>query len=186
MRIPHIILTIIEYNKGSFTGKTLLQKAIFFLNELADLKINFKPHYYGPYSSDVAVALENLVGLGFLREIEERFHSNWDVWGEVKRYTFELTDEGKEIVEEIKQSPIDKADYKKIRTILQKLGRFAESKDYDQLSKAAKILHIVKSNRRITKTGIKREASTLGWRLSSDEINKMAAFLNKLGLVSTH
>jgi len=179
MRITDIILTVVDHN-GKFTGRTLLQKAIFFLNEIADLKISFRPYYYGPYSADVAIALENLVNIGFLNEIEERFPANWNVWGEVKRYTFKLTTEGREIMKIIKKSP----EYRDIRTILDKLGKFAVSKDYDKLSKAAKIYHIVKSKGEITKLGIKQEAKKLGWNLTKNEIKDMSSFLKKLGLIN--
>lgn len=179
MRLTDLILIIISHNNGKFIGRTLLQKAIFFLNELANLDISFKPHYYGPYSSEIAVALENLVGIGFLNEIEERFASDWNVWGEVRRYTFELTSDGKEILKEIKKTP----DYKRIKDLLDKLGNFSESKDYDKLSKAAKIYHIVKSKEKITNKGIKEEATKLGWLLKSNEIDDMSSFLEKLGLI---
>lgn len=179
MRLTDLILIIVSHNSGKFIGRTLLQKALFFLNELAHLDISFKPHYYGPYSSDVAVALENLVGIGFLNEIEERFASDWNVWGEVRRYTFELTSDGKEILKKIKKSP----DYKKIKDLLDKLGNFSESRDYDKLSKAAKIYHIVKSKEKITKTGIEEEASKLGWQLTPNEIGDMSSLLEKLGLI---
>ena len=178
MRISDIILTVIDHN-GRFTGRTLLQKAIFFLNELADLNISFRPYYYGPYSSDVAIALENLVTIGFLNEIEERYSTGWNVWGEVRRYTFKLTDEGKEIIKNIKRT----SDYKNIKNILDKLGKFAESKDYDKLSKAAKIYHIIKSKGEITKVGIKEEAKKLGWNLNKEEITDMSSFLAKLNLI---
>jgi uncharacterized protein YwgA len=179
MRITDIILTVIDHN-GQFTGRTLLQKAIFFLNEIVDLNISFRPHYYGPYSSDVAIALENLVNIGFLNETEERFSAGWNVWGEVRRYTFELTNEGKEIMETIRKSP----KYQNIKKILDKLGKFAVSKDYDKLSKAAKIYHIVKSKGEITKLGIKQEAKKLGWNLTKNEITDMSSFLEKLGLIN--
>jgi hypothetical protein len=179
MRISDIILIVIDHN-GQFTGRTLLQKALFFLNEIADLNISFRPYYYGPYSSDVAIALENLVNIGFLNEIEERFPSNWNVWGEVKRYTFKLTTEGKEIIKSIKKSP----EYQDIKTILNKLGKFAVSKDYDKLSKAAKIYHIVKNKGKITKLGIKDEAKKIGWNLTKAEITDMSSFLEKLGIIN--
>ncbi len=176
--LPYLILTIVDHN-NTFIGKTLLQKAVYFINEIAGLGVNFRPHYYGPYSSDVAVALENLVSIGFLNEVEERFSSDWDVWGEVRRYTFELTGEGKEILKKFKQTQ----QYKDIKNILKKLDRFTVSHDYDKLSKAAKIYHIVKSNGTVTGPKIKRKASQLGWRLESSEINEMSSFLERLGLI---
>lgn len=180
MRLTDLILIVIDHNKGKFIGRTLLQKAIFFINELADQNISFRPHYYGPYSSEVAVALENLVGIGFLNETGERFSGGWNVWGEVKRYTFELTGEGKEIVQTIKKTN----EYKDIKKTLKKLGEFAESKDYDKLSKAAKIYHIVKSKGKITEANIKKEASRLGWFLKHEEIDEMSSLLEKLNLIT--
>jgi uncharacterized protein YwgA len=181
MRLTDLILIVIDNNKGMFTGRTLLQKAIFFLNELAGQDISFNPHYYGPYSPEVAIALENLVGIGFVNEIEERFSGGWNVWGEVRRYTFKLTDEGKQIVKLIKRKP----DYRRIKSVLDKLGKFGESRDYDKLSKAAKIYHIVKSKGKITQAEIKKEASNLGWQLKRAEIDEMSSFLEKLDLIRT-
>lgn len=178
LQLPYLILTIVDHNKR-FVGKTLLQKAVYFINEISALDIHFKPHYYGPYSSEVAVALENLVSIGFLNEIEERFSSDWNVWGEVRRFTFELTAEGKEILKGIKRTP----EYSRIKRVLGKLDRLAESHDYDKLSKAAKIYHIVKSNGNVTVPKIKKEASKLGWSLNSTEIDKMSSFLERLGLM---
>lgn len=177
--LPSLILTIVDHNK-KFIGRTLLQKAVYFVNELADLGVYFRPHYYGPYSSDVAVALENLVSIGFLNETEERFSPDWNVWGEVRRYTFELTSEGKEILKGIKAT----SGYKEINKILKKLDRFKVSQDYNKLSKAAKIYHIVKSNGEVTVPKIKKEASLLGWSLeSTDDIDEMSSFLEKLELI---
>jgi hypothetical protein len=99
--------------------------------------------------------------------------------GEVRRYTFKLTDEGKEIMQKNKKT----SDYRNIKKILEKLGKFAVSKDYDKLSKAAKIYHIVKSKRKITKIGIKEEAKKLSWNLTKNEITDMSSFLQKLGLI---
>lgn len=178
MNISDIVLVIIEHNKEKFIGKTLLQKTVFFLNELLGLGIPFKPHYYGPYSSEVAIAIENLVALDFLKETEESF-SVWNVWGEVKRYIYELTDEGREILKDIKKQ----SEYNEILKKLNTIGTFSESKDYNKLSKAAKIYHIVKAKGEITKSDIKKEASKLGWSLKGEEINETASFLKNLNLV---
>ncbi|MBI3582620.1 MAG: hypothetical protein HY096_01550 [Nitrospinae bacterium] len=178
MEPSYIILTIIKHNNGKFIGKTLLQKTVFFLNELLRLGIPFKPHYYGPYSSEVAVAIENLVALGFLKEVEESFPV-WDVWGEVRRYIYELTDEGEEILSDIKSHP----QYNNILEQLNLIGTYSESKDYDKLSKAAKIYYIVKAKEKINRNGIKKEANKLGWSLEDKEINNLSSFLEELNLV---
>ena len=180
MNITDIILTVVKHNKEKFIGKTLLQKTIFFLNELLGLNISFKPHYYGPYSFEVAVAIENLVALGFLKETEEVFPV-WNVWGEVKRYIYELTDDGKEILRDIEYN--NPTEYKDVLAKLDLMGTYSESKDYDKLSKAAKIYHIVKIKDELTKSEIEKEAAKLGWHLKPEEINAMTSFLEKLDLV---
>jgi len=178
MNITDIVLIVVKHNDGQFIGKTLLQKTVYFLNELLKLGIPFKPHYYGPYSSEVAIAIENLVALGFLNEAEESFPV-WGVWGEVKRYIYKLTDEGKELLEDIKCLPL----YMDIEKQLDLIGTFSESKDYDKLSKAAKIYHIVKAKGRVIRPDIKKEADSLGWSLKDTEINGLVAFLREMDLV---
>ena len=178
MDVKDVVLTVVSNEGGSFTGNTLLQKKIFFLNEGLSIGISFKPHYYGPYSEEVASEINTLVGLNFLSKSVETFPSE-NIWGEIRRYTYELTEEGNELLEEIK----NERDYNSIIDFLNKMGRFSETEDYNKLSKAAKVFHIVKRQEKVTKGKIKEEANKLGWRLNSEEVEKVTSFLADMGFV---
>ena len=69
MNIYDLILTVVANEpKDLVLGRTLLQKKLFFLNELISESIQFSPHYYGPYSRDVAETVDSLVSAGILRD----------------------------------------------------------------------------------------------------------------------
>ena len=179
MEAKDIVLAVIDYEEGEFTGNTLLQKRIFFLNEMLNMGITFKPHYYGPYSEEVASAINTLVGLSFLMKSEEAFPSDKNIWGEIKRYTYKLTVEGTEIVNEIKTDN----EYARLRKYLNKMGAFSETKDYQKLSRAAKVFHIVKLKGKTTTEKTKEEAHRLGWKLAPREIQDVTSFLVDMKLV---
>jgi len=178
MEVKDVVLTVVSHEGGSFTGNTLLQKKIFFLNEGLSMGISFKPHYYGPYSEEVASEINTLVGLNFLSKSAETFPSN-NIWGEIRRYTYELTEEGEEILGEIK----NESEHEKIIEFLNKMGRFSEAGNYNKLSKAAKVFHIVKRKKEVTKNKIREEANKLGWRLNSGEVEEVTSFLADMGFV---
>jgi len=55
---------------GSISGKTKLQKTIYFLGVLTDdlAELGYRPHYYGPYSGVVAQAVDHLRTIGVLEQ----------------------------------------------------------------------------------------------------------------------
>lgn len=57
-------------NDGSIRGRTTLQKIVYFISvHVPDNSIGYSPHFFGPYSVDVASGLANLQSLGFVYEI---------------------------------------------------------------------------------------------------------------------
>ncbi len=61
------ILALLAYGKGVVRGKTRLQKALFLIDRLEEaypgvdfVPARYEPREYGPFSRDVAKALENL------------------------------------------------------------------------------------------------------------------------------
>jgi uncharacterized protein YwgA len=70
---PHLAAArIIQYAGGELVGRTRLQK-IAYLMQLAglDKEFSFEYHHYGPYSEDLAQAIEIASALGPVKE-EER------------------------------------------------------------------------------------------------------------------
>ncbi len=182
MLLGDLILVIVDYSGGRFIGRTLLQKRIFFLNELLQLGIRFSPHYYGPYSKEVSRSIDNLVAVGFLDEVVESFGYE-PIWGETRRYIYKLTDDGREILAGIKEKEGRKL--VEVTDCLNVMGSYNQASDYNRLSKAAKVYHIVKAKGPITLQRIKEEADKLGWQLraSGTEMGEIVSFLENLGLI---
>lgn len=82
MNISALVLAVVENEPGNHVvGRTLLQKKIFFLKEMISEQVKFFPHYYGPYSREVAGAVDSLVSAGILKEIAENYPSVETAWG---------------------------------------------------------------------------------------------------------
>ena len=69
MHIQDLILLIVaNQDEGDLQGRTILQKKLYFLSVLNKsdhcTDLVFRPHYYGPYSSEVAENLDILVSSG--------------------------------------------------------------------------------------------------------------------------
>ncbi len=62
------ILSLLE-EAGQITGRTKFQKIVFILkNKEIPFKEKFKYHYFGPFSSDLQLEIDELVDRGFLLE----------------------------------------------------------------------------------------------------------------------
>jgi L-lactate permease len=47
-------MMVIDAAEGKITGRTTIQKIIYFGTIKNTVKTTYRPHYYGPYSADVA------------------------------------------------------------------------------------------------------------------------------------
>ena len=97
----HFVHLVLQAFEGRICGRTKLQKTVFFLGVLTgNLEaLGYRPHYYGPYSDDVAAAVNRLKALGFLEESSLQTGLVGEDGFELARHDFTLTDEGKEIAE---------------------------------------------------------------------------------------
>lgn len=181
------VLLALKATDGKLVGRTLLQKRLYFLNELLDLGIKFRPHYYGPYSREVADAVDSLVSSGLLRETVEYFEDVEDAYGDLRRYTYALSEDSDEAIGTLAEA----ADSKQSALIEEKareINALAQANDYRDLSIAAKIHHIVGLRGKVTVGELAKEALQLGWSLpeSDQGMNEKAVnFLKELGLVTT-
>src|SRR5438128_250720 len=59
------------------TGRTMAQKLIFLLTKESPLRrslgLNYRMHYYGPYSREVTQESENLIAFGLIEEVPREF-----------------------------------------------------------------------------------------------------------------
>ncbi len=178
-----IVLLVIEEAGGNMQGKTLLQKRIYFLSLRLGLKLGYRPYYYGPYSPIVDDALGDLKGLRFVEERERGFRAVNEEGFRVKRYDYELTEDGRLIVERIqKRYPNEHG------RIVQALHEIREAgePDYNTLSVAAKAHFILSSQGEpMTAEEIIKMAQRFNWKISEDKFREAASFLEKMDLVKS-
>jgi|SRR5581483_8332467 len=181
----YLILLTIDNNGGQLSSKTLLQKRTYFLSVLLDFDMSFKAHFYGPFSPEIESCLTQLKTLGFIEERPIKFGIADTVGFEYRRYDYELTDDGEEIVASLNKTY--PREVKRVNAVLDKLKEAGDTGDYVSLSIAAKINHILRmGEREMGFNEIKGAAKKLGWSIGDQEIEKAASFLKNLKLVSVH
>jgi len=178
-----IVLATIAEAGGTIQGRTLLQKRVYFLEILLGVYLGYRPHYYGPYSPLVDSALGELQGLRFVEEHQRGFGTNEDGF-EVKRYDYELTQDGQVIARLLAERR--GSDYQAVAQALRRL-REAGDPDYLTLSVAAKTHYILHcKGAPMTGDEIREVGGRLNWKISDTQLNEAVAFLARLGLVQQH
>jgi uncharacterized protein YwgA len=164
-------------------GRTKLQKLVYFVGALTGRlgSLGYRPHYYGPFSPEVAGAIDRLRGLGFL---EQRALSGGavDPHGfEVVRYDYALTDDGKLVAEEkAKDHP---AKWEKIQEAVEKL-RQAQAEDYVKLSIAAKTYFLLGEMKGVSSLSqLQQMTPRFGWKVEQQEMIEAGRLLASLGLI---
>ena len=66
MDVPDAIVVTLGAVADKIIGRTVIQKLIYFEMILGLVDANYRPHYYGPYSSEVAGTIQELAALGFV------------------------------------------------------------------------------------------------------------------------
>ena len=177
-----ILLVVSEEHESKLVGRTLLQKKIYFLNELLHGPIRFSPHNYGPFSPQVARAVDSLVAAGILNEEAEKVIPLEMPWGESTRYQYVIKD--KQEISKIVRKNAPK-EYDAALSSLQKLNSRPEAQDYRTLSIAAKVHQILRLKGKLKKSEFPKEARKLGWRnLRKPDIDKAVEFLSSLELLT--
>ena len=181
MKIRHLILMLLDAWGGRIDSKTKLQKEIYFISLLLNRDLGFKAHYYGPYSTEVENALDELIGAGFV-DIKR------NIWGvnirygfEAKKYDFSLTGSGRKFARILAGESPD--EHRVIRKFVGKL-REIKNPDYLSLSIAAKAYFILnKEGRPLTKKQIREKARDFGWKVGENDIDTAIDILKNLDFV---
>jgi uncharacterized protein YwgA len=166
---------------GTIRGKTMLQKRMYFLSVKLDLDLRFGPHYYGPYSADVAAANVDFTSLGFLFERSA-------TWGfdhrsfEKARYDYELTNAGWRLAERKAQATGDL--WIRIEGAAKSITD-AGDLDYMELAIAAKayfaLMHL---QGKAPVDEIAKLLPKFGWSVTKEQLSSATSFLAKAGLVT--
>jgi len=171
------ILLLLDAAGGQISGRTTIQKLGYFSTVTGAIRAHYRPHYYGPYSADVAGAIQTLVSYGFIEERVETPGSpgatpDW------KRYTYALTEDGRGLIPGLKQEYAQGAE--EVEKIVD-ICKDAANLDSKTLSWAAKIHYIrTREERFMTSDEIREIAWTLNWDLSEEQIQKGMALLKEL------
>lgn len=178
-----VILTLYYSDSEMIAGRTLLQKTLYFLSEKLDLGLDFMPHYYGPYSTEVTEVISSLKAVGIIEENVERFLPfNFRVTFEPRRYIYRLTEIGKEIASLIADK--QKEDAERINSVLEEMKKLGANNDYKNLSIAAKMHQILNTEgKKMTAEEILEEAESIGWNIEEKEAESAIDFLEKMKMI---
>ena len=177
--IDVLLLVVKNEPENRLRGRTLLQKKVYFLSVLMDVNFDFTAHRYGPYSSLLAGHLDSLVAHGFLNEDIESFDRN--VFGEIRRHTYFLTDDAEELWSDIENDP----EFPKWKRELDRINAQDIADDFNKLSIAAKVHYIISWRGERTIEQIRQVAKEYKWELDDSDIEGVLSFLTELGLVTT-
>jgi uncharacterized protein len=170
---------------GEIKGKTKLQKTVYFLGLLTETvdDLGYRPHFYGPYSAEVAGAADRLRALGFATQTAASRGSVDQAGFEVARYDLRLTEEGARMAQaKAKEHPGEWDKIGKAAEILKK----ADEQDYVKLSIAAKTYFMLGQRRGTARIkDLAALADNFGWSVTPDQVRDAARFLESLGMVKS-
>ena len=165
MNTHDAILFNIDVCGDPAVGRTALQKLIYFQTKCGiEIDVEYIPHYYGPYSKKIAVALAELVAFDYVDEKRSA------VYG----YAYGLTHDGREITDEAKEE--NRVAFESIERIINKIKDCLKP---GPLSYAAKV-HYIKEI--YPESAPKDVAGVFGWQMSDSEIRTGQAILKRLKL----
>ena len=181
------ILGIVGAAGNELRGRTTLQKLAYLASARGLLDVKFKPHYYGPYSEEIASETSVLTSLDFLTERAVVLGPQMDGWlaqvsGDIKTYSYSLTPDGRQLVAKAsKESP---KEWKQLQDLVEACKRFVGLSP-QALASAAKVHYILSqsSERNLTPSGVKETAAEFGWKLTEEQIDQVVLLLEKLRLV---
>lgn len=80
-------------NAREVIGRKKLQKMIYIAKRISfPFHEKFQFHFYGPYSEELTLRIEELSNMGFIHEVKEKK-------GSYVQYRYSLTDDGKEFLQ---------------------------------------------------------------------------------------
>lgn len=175
------VLLITDAAGGVVGGRTAMQKLAYFSSIGLGTTLGHRAYYYGPYSSKIDDAMSVASIAGELHETADQL-LDWNGGPDVVRYTYTLTDAGRERVERLKaQAP---QQWERIASAVAAVKSAIPDLNQKMLSSAAKTYLIISdSEDDIEETDIPGLAAQLGWELSDEQVEKTVSILQTLGLV---
>lgn len=185
-QVHELVLLLIGLNDGRFEGKTNVHKNLYILKEMLEkrniiLNFQFRPYFYGPYSTEISYALDILENSGLISTSEREFGT--DDFSEIRQSIYCLSESGGKAFDNLKNSYVD------FTNLFSNSFDLLKRTNYHQhtriLSTAAKIKLILSIERRpLNSENIKAKARELGWELNGRDINNAINVLVQTGLAS--
>ena len=119
-----LLLSTIYLSKKHVRGRKRLQKIVCILKYgySVPFQFPFRPYFYGPYSEQLAEAINVLEAVGFVTEVEEELPSG------VIQYDYYLTKKGEAVAEGIlSKSASDAEGLSKLRKFIPKISHLETS-----------------------------------------------------------
>jgi uncharacterized protein YwgA len=178
------VLLALDAAGGEVEGRTAMQKIMYFVSVALETDLGHRAHYYGPYSRPVELGLTQTALAEEVTETMERFPS-WTAGPDIRKYTYELTDEGREQVAAV--SGRDATDAERVKATVGAIQEAVPDLDQQTLSMAAKIHYIVIHQDDPTKLAdIPNLAKQLGWRISDTQVESSVNLLQRLDLLEVN
>lgn len=168
------LLLLVHANGGRVDGRTAIQKLTYFTQLLVPLSREFKfsPHFYGPYSAELAGSLDSLVAIRFLET--EAMRTGY----QRVMYSYSLSADGEDFVRKLMQQEQASEIAKVLETCRKETGLNA-----DVLSFAAKADYILRRKKKgYTRAQVIAEAKKLGWNLTDQQVRNGVKLLLALRL----
>ena len=178
MSIRDAIFAILDtQHEEPLVGRTLFQKKLYVLAAVAGEDFGFFPHFYGPYSSEVADHIGALCAAGFVSESSEPTGRIAGPFGETVRYVYSLTEAGRDIVAS------READFGRYRTMCGMMNGHELADNTILMPIAAKVHYIVSENSNASEADIRTRAMSLGWNINEADITRVVSYLQHLNLI---
>jgi uncharacterized protein YwgA len=168
---------------GSIQGKTKYQKSMYFLSLMTGCPevLGYRAHYYGPYSEDVAEAMDWLQIIGAVDQSSSGVGTVDPSGFEIRRHDYRLNAKGRSFVESKATRHPDL--WKAIQKAADSLKQVGDM-DYRSLSIAAKMYFLLEQKQEpASREELRRLATSFGWEVSPEQLDEAARFLDKLRLI---
>jgi len=151
-----LLCLAIREGRGNQAGRTKLQKMIYFADRYLGWDVgDYKLHYYGPYSQNVAATLQTTIG-----ELVD------ETVPEIGPYGYELKPEGTVFLTEFVDNVCDEAKTQQTSELFAELSQWSR----DELELAATLDYVSKNTPGITKENLIEKVSTIKENFSPDTI----------------
>jgi uncharacterized protein YwgA len=185
LTIREAVLVVLDSAGGKVDGRTAMQKLAYFAAKSIHQDLGHRAHFYGPYSREVEGALNDSALSEDVVETVQRF-PDWNGSGpDIRKYTYEITDQGREFVAALRRSNPELSG--QIDDIVRRLLQLVPDQNVHTLSLAAKTDLIVnQQSEPVTTSTLPDLARQLGWKMSGEEVAKAVGVLSSLGTVKTN